>query len=268
MTDSVRKSQAAAVGASPMNLPDGAAIRRTLISAVLIGLFLAVVGAFGTGSQPFVFRAGILIAIALIGACTGMASYAIGGRFSALVDRPLLRGFVAGLIQSIPMTLVVMALAWVFGDRVFLSQEFLQDYPVVLVVCLTMSVVAPALNRQAKVAQEAHKLLQTTPTPPRFLERLPLKLRGAEIWAVEAEDHYLRVHTSRGHDLILLRLSDAIDELTGLEGEQVHRSWWVARDGVMDVERGDGRAILTLKNGVKAPVSRTYARVIREKGWF
>jgi len=57
------------------------------------------------------------------------------------------------------------------------------------------------------------------------------------------------VHTSKGQDLILLRLSDAIEELAGLEGEQVHRSWWVARDGVTEVERGDGRAVLTLKSG-------------------
>ncbi|MFX8624480.1 LytTR family DNA-binding domain-containing protein, partial [Acinetobacter baumannii] len=76
--------------------------------------------------------------------------------------------------------------------------------------------------------------------PPRFLERLPLKLRGAEIYAVEAEDHYLRLHTSRGSDLILMRLSDAIVELEGLEGARTHRSWWVAKGAVRDAKRGDG----------------------------
>ena len=40
-----------------------------------------------------------------------------------------------------------------------------------------------------------------------------IELRGAEIFAVEAEDHYLRLHTSRGSDLILMRLSDAVAEL-------------------------------------------------------
>ncbi|MFN4104010.1 MAG: hypothetical protein ACK4GB_06940, partial [Tepidimonas sp.] len=38
----------------------------------------------------------------------------------------------------------------------------------------------------------------TGASPPRFLERLPAKLRGAELYAVEAQDHYLRLHTSRG----------------------------------------------------------------------
>lgn len=104
--------------------------------------------------------------------------------------------------------------------------------------------------------------------PPKFLARLPEKLRGAEIFAVEAEDHYLRLHTSLGQDLILLRLADAIAELEGLEGAQTHRSWWVAKAAVASVERGDGRAMLTLTDGAEVPVSRGFARQLREAGWF
>ena len=104
--------------------------------------------------------------------------------------------------------------------------------------------------------------------PAKFLERLPAKLKGAELYAVEAEDHYLRLHTSLGQDLILMRLSDAISELEGLEGAQTHRSWWVAKDAVQDVERADGRATLTLKDGAEVPVSRGFARELRAAGWF
>ena len=54
----------------------------------------------------------------------------------------------------------------------------------------------------------------------------------------------------------------------GIEGLQVHRSWWVARDAITDAKRGDGRATLTLKDGAEVPVSRTYAGLLREKGWI
>jgi hypothetical protein len=103
---------------------------------------------------------------------------------------------------------------------------------------------------------------------PKFIARLPAKLKGAEIYAVEAEDHYLRLHTSLGQDLILVRLSDAIAELEGLEGAQTHRSWWVAKGAVAEAERLDGRAVLTLKDGTEAPVSRGFARELRAAGWF
>jgi DNA-binding LytR/AlgR family response regulator len=56
--------------------------------------------------------------------------------------------------------------------------------------------------------------------------------------------------------------------LDGLEGAQTHRSWWVAKAAVRAVERGDGRASLTLDGGITAPVSRRYARALREAGWY
>jgi len=65
-----------------------------------------------------------------------------------------------------------------------------------------------------------------------------------------------------------MRLGDALAELEGLEGAQTHRSWWVSRHAVVEARRADGRAVLKLKSGAEAPVSRTYARALREAGWF
>ena len=64
-----------------------------------------------------------------------------------------------------------------------------------------------------------------------------------------------------------MRLYDAIRELDGIEGSQTHRSWWVAKDAVADVTRGDGRVSLTLKNAVAAPVSRSYQKTLKQDGW-
>ena len=140
----------------------------------------------------------------------------------------------------------------------------LNDIPGLIGSVMTVSVAMVALN----VLVDRQSETTASVEPAKFLERLPLKLRGAEVWAVEAEDHYLRLHTSKGQDLILMRLADAVSELQGIEGAQVHRSWWVARDAIADAKRGDGRATLTLKDGAEAPVSRTYARLLRERGWI
>ena len=64
------------------------------------------------------------------------------------------------------------------------------------------------------------------------------------------------------------RLSDAVAELEGIEGAQTHRSWWVAKSAVDSAHRADGRAILVLKSGAEAPVSRNYAKALRDEGWF
>jgi len=60
------------------------------------------------------------------------------------------------------------------------------------------------------------------------------------------------------------RFGDALQELGGLEGLQVHRSWWVARAAIAAVERDGQRMSLTLSTGLVVPVSRAYQKIVRE----
>jgi DNA-binding LytR/AlgR family response regulator len=96
---------------------------------------------------------------------------------------------------------------------------------------------------------------------------MPEGLNG-EILCVEMEDRYVRVHTPEGNDLALRRLNDAIRELEGHDGMQVHRSWWVARDAVERVEKKSRQPILVLSNGLRVPVSRGYLAAVRKAGWI
>ena len=86
--------------------------------------------------------------------------------------------------------------------------------------------------------------------------------------ALQMEDHYLRIHTALGSDLILLRLRDALAELGPERGLQVHRSWWVANGAVASVERSAGRAVLVLHNGLQVPVSKSFRDKVKEAGWL
>lgn len=96
-------------------------------------------------------------------------------------------------------------------------------------------------------------------------ERLPEKL-GGNILALKAEDHYVRVYTDRGSDLVLYRLSDAITELAALDGVRVHRSYWVRKSSVRGVQRHGRGLLLTLSNDLEVPVSQTYKELAREAG--
>lgn len=170
---------------------------------------------------------------------------------------------VTAALISLPVLLSLYLFMGAFGDWVPVHLLPLQ-YIYVFAVSLMLTVVGILVAR----AQEAD--VPATPgdadAVQRFLERLPLKYRGAELWAVSSEDHYLRIHTSRGEELILMRLADAVRELDGAAGVQVHRSWWVAKDGVRDARRDNGKLILVLKNGTDVPVSRTYQAAAKEAG--
>jgi len=237
---------------------------RGLGVAVAAGAFLTISGAFGTGDVPILKRS--LYWALMMGLGYGWGAF-IARRYFGTGRRsgnPWRDVLVAGVVMSAPFTIVVWAVT-----RYLLGSDMpVYTIPILFGPVLLVSLVITAINMLIETRRVATAVTHATPEPPKFLERLPPKLRGAEIWAIEAEDHYLRLHTSKGQDLILMRLADAVSELEGIEGLQVHRSWWVARDAIVDAKRGDGRATLTLKDGAEAPVSRTYAGLLREKGWI
>jgi hypothetical protein len=100
-----------------------------------------------------------------------------------------------------------------------------------------------------------------------LLDQLPAEL-GSEVIALEMEDHYVRVHTALGSDLVLMRMRDAVACLDEADGKRVHRSWWVARSAVEDVKREGRKIRLILPRGIEAPVARAQASELRNAGWI
>lgn len=245
-------------------LPGPADWMRGLIICAIAGVFMAFTGAFGSAQAPFGRRLLYWIPVMVAGGAIGSLIARPVFNSPYFSTRPWLAVLLVTAVLTPPLTVIVWAasnLAWNQSwNPVYIFNAIL---PVFIV-----SVVMTAINYMADRRPRETHAAPAGSAPPRFLERIPMKLRGAALYAVEAEDHYLRIHTERGSDLILMRLSDAVGELEGIEGAQTHRSWWVAKDAVADVNRGDGRATLILKDGARAPVSRTFARILRAEGWY
>lgn len=238
---------------------------RGVAVALGVGALLAFAGAFGTSEARLSDRLSYWLPLMLLGAGWG---HLCGRGVERVIDmdrRPWLT--VAALTAVITGPLAVMV--WAFTAYRFTGRmPDLADLPGFVAPVLAVTLAVSTLNVfLARTPVQTHAAAPGA-EPARFPDRLPPKLRGAVIRAVQSEDHYLRLHTDRGSDLILMRLSDALTELEGLEGAQTHRSWWVARDAVRGVTRGDGRALLTLDGGLQVPVSRRYAKALRAAGWY
>lgn len=97
---------------------------------------------------------------------------------------------------------------------------------------------------------------------PGLAHHLPPELRSAPVLALKAEDHYLRVYTTRGEALIHMRIGDAEAALAENDGVRAHRSFWVARRAFKSVARVDGRMTLRLESGLFVPVSRSRTEAV------
>lgn len=98
-------------------------------------------------------------------------------------------------------------------------------------------------------------------SPPRLMDRLSPQNRG-DLISLSMQDHYVEVTTTTGVELILLRFTDALDEVSSVDGLRLHRSHWAARDHVKEIERKRGRINAALSDGRHLPVSATYAEAV------
>lgn len=273
--------------------PRNALLRRIIIdlaAMTVIGVFLAIIGPFGSIDAPLSERLVSWIGFAWLGySCYRpmQVIVSLGERTLALPRWGLLAA--TCLAATVPMTFAVLAVnrlpsgSWrwpslealvgtyfsvlVIGGAVTVLFNLVQGRPREVVA------VPAALAREiAEPAPVAALVPTPAPLPPLLapnplIGQLPPEL-GSDIVALEMEDHYVRVHTVLGSALVLMRLRDAMVLLAEVDGMQVHRSWWVARGAVEDVLR-DGRNLrLKLPRGIEAPVARANIAVLRDARWI
>lgn len=232
-----------------------------------VGAFLlGHVGAFDTNQTTPWIRYPYFLFLNLVGgAIMGLALDGLEAR-GILTERIVAKAAVLALASAVVLTPVVWVAAGLLLEGSWRITRMTALFQQVLPVAAVFVSVHLLVRRRPSELPAATSVLEED--RPTLLDRLPRRLHGSALHALEAEDHYLRLHTDRGSTLILMPLTEAILEVGGLVGARTHRSWWVAKDAVVSATRGGGRAALSLKNGIVAPVSRTYAPALRDAGWF
>lgn len=225
-----------------------------------LGLIFAWLGVYGTARMPFLQRWAFWTTTMVVGA----GGYSIvepfiwGRRYEQVA--PIFKIAATAIIISIPVTLtLVFLLNRSPPELKYLTMQFGYVLVISLIITTASHLLKAASANRVDLDNESNPVAG-------FLDRLSVKFRTADLYAISSEDHYLRVHTSLGEELILMRLADAVRELEGAGGLQVHRSWWVANEGVTDEKRVDGRSFLVLPTGTEVPVSRSYRSKAKDAG--
>lgn len=278
--------------ASPNAHPLRARALRGLAIGLAAAVVLAVLGAMNTGQAPIGYRLLYWASVILPGSLLGIAVQTVVSAWGGLSDRRWIEIAVVALLVSVPHTfMVIVATALFFGLDAITPGMVIFFGLTVLMVALVLTTIN--YLAAAREADEVHALALETPSddqirpsvpepetapapysqplllelPELIAEKLPVRLRQARLIAIEAEDHYLRIHTDAGSDLVLMRMTDACALLPEAAGARVHRSWWAARGAVEKLARREGKAELTLQGGLTVPVSRAMRAGLREQGW-
>ena len=194
-----------------------------------------------------------------------VACYACGYLVSDLV-RPFLANLarplailITGCVTGICVSVIVLVVNYVALDFFPAPHEWVAFFVPILLISMIVTAVITVIGENLQNAQSR----SATAVP--LLDRIPFDKRAALV-ALSVEDHYVRIRTLKGEELVLMRLSDAMKEVGTTRGAQVHRSHWAAFDQVASVRREGDRAVLTMKTGIEIPVSRANISHIKEAG--
>jgi hypothetical protein len=252
---------------------DSAPPLRPLLAGSLFAVLACVVaGPFGTALLPLPSR--LVFWLVLIGwqSLKWWLWYAwIGprapGRSGALV---LSAGGTLLLNATLPLEIDLMFRA--IGRPLALSWPGL--YLTAVLIGGAIAVLVAVLGADRDAAPLPVSVPAPAPTaPPALLAQRAGLPDLAGVLMVAAEDHYLRLVLADGaggyrRPLVLFRLSDALPELAGQDGAQVHRSAWVARRHVIGARRDGRRWRLLLADGSEQPVSESHLPALRAAGWL
>ncbi|MCI0509974.1 MULTISPECIES: LytTR family DNA-binding domain-containing protein [Chromohalobacter] len=246
---------------------DLADIRMLAVLAALI-VVLVVSGPFGTlHAMGLMARVGywsvlLLLTVSagsLFGAWARLTLDAYGYRHGS-------RCLLIGAVMGLPVSLVVIAIdTLTFGAEVLMLPNLLQALGNVFLICTVLAGVLPLLGVRDRFAATPAETSRAEDDPPELLRRLPVDKRG-DVISISACDHYVRVVTTRGETMLLMRLRDAIEETRPLPGIRAHRSHWVALEAVQAITRHQGRYRVTTTANDTLPVSRSCLPQLRDEG--
>jgi hypothetical protein len=230
-----------------------------------IGLVMAILGPFGSSERTLSERL-LYWQICMVGG--GFIGVAIDAPVSLRVRHFWMRLFLVSAGMTPFVTLLVGLTNHLLSPMRLTWSNVTQPTFQVFVVCFATMCLRQLAWAQAETPAAPQPAEPAADPTEAFRQRLSAKRRAAGLFAVEAEDHYLRVHTAAGDELITARFGDALAELAAAPGFQTHRSWWVAADAIDEVTWLRGRGQARLKCGLTVPISRSNAGPLKAAGWF
>jgi hypothetical protein len=232
---------------------------------VAVGVFMALLGPFDSGRNPLGERLIYWLVLIVGGGLIGVAiDEALGRRLGRFWPR-----LAADSVLMTPaVTLLVIVVAHLmFGSPIWPRYRVGLSFQVFVVCVAVMALRQLAWRETPPAVAPAPGAETEADATLAFRQRLSARRREARLLAVQAEDHYLRVHTDGGDELITLRFADALAELAAAPGFRTHRSWWVAASALEAVRWRRGRGEARLACGLTVPVSRGQSAALKRAGW-
>lgn len=262
---------------------------RGLGFSLFAGIIVAFLGPFGTFEKlPILWRLAFWVSAVVGGFLFHMPLYWLARFYAQSRGWPIWLAIVgSALVAALPTTFLVNGIA-ISLLRSVTTDSVVTLYPMVLALSLPLQLIGHVTAFKGEFEMPLPNDQPTNPTPQPglpalvplaetlgvvpaaispFFARLPARI-GKDLLCLQMEDHYVRAFTTRGSEMILMRMADAVRELENEDGLHVHRSFWVARRAITGWTRDGKNLSLHLSNSKNVPVARDRQSHVKAAGWL
>ena len=246
------------------------------IIVVIVGVFIGFLRPFGMDSLPFHLTILYWVLVCFAGYLLYRPFIEFGERFLAkYCSSRIVRTAISVVVASAVFSLIVPMITWgIFSYETDYRTQYFSIFAKALVIGSALTLVGyvqeyvkmqqDRLAENERKTEEIHEEIaqQEAIEQQAFIDLLPIEKRG-KLVCLEMSDHYVKVHTDKGHHMLLMRFKDALDRLQNVDGIQTHRSWWVATNQITATTKEGRKQMLVMSNQIKVPVSRTYADAVK-----
>lgn len=246
-----------------------------------VGLFFGLAGLYNTSEAPLDYRIGYWLPVMVLGGMIVMLTEQAWRHVPiTILQTPAASFVVVTAIATSGESLVVAIFdkphdvampAYYYIGQLWLNVLIVMVPMVAMMRVLRVFLLrAPVTNsnKGPDAVRSDEPEPDDTAVPALIARLLRAPLRTSTLHAIQAEDHYIRVFTADGEELVKMRFADALASLEDRTGYRLHRSWWAAKEAIVSAKFSRGSGEITLQGDITAPLSRTYVGALREAGFL
>lgn len=234
------------------------------ISTAAACVLTILTGAFNTGEMPVGQRSLFWMLVLGWNLVKWQTWFAFTVRKPADWTRASLLG---GILLN--LTLPLETILWIRAVGLEASTEPLRTWLYALIISLALFAVIWTAKNRMGLGRRGSEPADEVAVPSNHGLLARAGVAPESLVAIEAEDHYCRVRRHDGSSaLVHYRFTDALGEVAGLDGAQVHRGIWVAAAALRGAVRERRRWRLLLADGRLVPVSASRVAEARSRGWL
>lgn len=184
-----------------------------------------------------------------------------GGAFAVGIAAVFYSGSVV-ILPALEVEPLPAASIWLLMARYLLAVLLAEVVVIRLLQSQIVTATPPPLSQAAPVLPNPTGTADPLTAPPVLIEINGAQFDIGALWYLKSVEHYVEIVFEDRKTMERVRLRDLVAQLNGVDGIQIHRSFWVHRRAITGIFKANGNHFVVLKEGSHLAIARPRQKAV------